>query len=333
LISYNDLEYVANITIGTPSIQQFIIVPDTGSANLWVADSSCQMNVFSDCAKKNLFQSSLSSTYKNDSTPWSIKYGDGSNAHGFLGIDSFTLGGKYENQLRIEGVTFGQATFVKGFAHDPADGVLGLAFSAISVHGVTPPVVAAIQQNLLDAPVFTVYMKSGGAHEGVPGGVVTYGSIDRNNCEPVIGYEPLSSASYWQFRMNGLSIANYSISKRWEAISDTGTSFIGGPRRIVDTLADIASANYDDSNDVYFIDCAAKPPPIEIIIGHNIYTITAHNYIIELAPKTCALAFFGADFGGFGPSWILGNPFIREYCQIHDIGNKRIGFAASKATI
>lgn len=33
---------------------------------------------------------------------------------------------------------------------------------------------------------------------------------------------------------------------------------------------------------------------------------------------------------GFGPTWIFGDPFIRQYCQIYDIGNERIGFALTK---
>lgn len=35
------------------------------------------------------------------------------------------------------------------------------------------------------------------------------------------------------------------------------------------------------------------------------------------------------DGGSFGPTWIFGDPFIRQYCQIYDIGNERIGFAES----
>ncbi|ETN82800.1 hypothetical protein NECAME_07805 [Necator americanus] len=42
VLDYSDYEYVANITIGTPG-QPFVIVPDTGSANLWVPASNCEM--------------------------------------------------------------------------------------------------------------------------------------------------------------------------------------------------------------------------------------------------------------------------------------------------
>ncbi|KAK6035461.1 eukaryotic aspartyl protease [Cooperia oncophora] len=43
----------------------------------------------------------------------------------------------------------------------------------------------------------------------------------------------------------------------------------------------------------------------------------------------CLFAIFPFEFGGFGPSWILGDPFIRQFCNIYDIGQKRMGFAPS----
>ncbi|KIH68019.1 hypothetical protein ANCDUO_01643 [Ancylostoma duodenale] len=40
VISYNDVEYVGEITIGTPA-QTFLVLLNTGTTNLWVPDMSC----------------------------------------------------------------------------------------------------------------------------------------------------------------------------------------------------------------------------------------------------------------------------------------------------
>lgn len=41
----------------------------------------------------------------------------------------------------------------------------------------------------------------------------------------------------------------------------------------------------------------------------------------------CIFAAFESYGIGFNPSWILGDVFIRSYCNIYDFGNNRIGFA------
>ncbi len=44
-------------------------------------------------------------------------------------------------------------------------------------------------------------MKDGGQADGQVGGQITFGALDTTNCGPIIAYEPLSSASYWQFKL------------------------------------------------------------------------------------------------------------------------------------
>lgn len=81
--------------------------------------------------------------------------------------------------------------------------------------------------------------------------------------------------------------------------------------------------------EAYVIDCDATPGPLEVTIGGHDYQIEHYNYIADVGDGTCVMALFPMDFGGFGPSWILGDPFIRQYCNIYDIGNFRMGFAPS----
>ncbi|KAK5983477.1 Eukaryotic aspartyl protease, partial [Trichostrongylus colubriformis] len=240
------------------------------------------------------------------------------------------FGGSNDQQLIVPQTTFGLATHISAdFKDDPTDGILGLAFTSLAADGVVPPLINAINQNLLDQPLFTVWMEHRGSLEGAPGGAFTYGAIDTTNCGPIIAYQPLSSATYFQFKMAAIGMGSYKTSKVYEVISDTGTSFIGGPKAVTDELAKAAGAKYSILEESYTIDCNAKPPTLDVTIGNNVYSIDPVNYIVSAGNNKCLFAIFPFEFGGFGPSWILGDPFIRQFCNIYDIGQQRMGFAPS----
>uniref|UniRef100_F1KVU5 Aspartic protease 6 n=1 Tax=Ascaris suum TaxID=6253 RepID=F1KVU5_ASCSU len=154
---YDDLEYVGNITIGTPPTQLFTVVLDTGSSNFWIPDSSCSSYA---CGFKRRFDSLKSSTYSTDGRTWSAEYGDGSNAYGFYGKDTVTFGDEDDTQLQVPNQVFGQAVFTFGFDEDPLDGILGLGFTYYADNFVPPPVMNAIAQGLLDEPIFTVWLQT-----------------------------------------------------------------------------------------------------------------------------------------------------------------------------
>ncbi|VIO90620.1 Pepsin A precursor, putative [Brugia malayi] len=325
---YDDMEYVANISLGSPIGQQtFLVVLDTGSSNVWIPEVNC---VADDCLQKNRFNSSLSKTYQEDGRTWSILYGDGSNAQGLLGKDYFAFGPTMKDSLVIPNITFGMARKLSGFKDDPVDGIVGLAFASIAVDGVTPPLIAAINQSIMKLPLFTVWLDRRGAKENVFGGVFSYGAIDDLNCDKVIDYEPLSSATFWQFRLRGVKAGQYSITGTWEAISDTGTSLIAGPKSVINQLGAAVKAKYNQNEEMFFLKCDSKPPPVTLIIGSHEYNVQSENYIVMVENNTCIFSFFPMEGNGFGPTWIFGDPFIRQYCQIYDIGNERIGFALAK---
>ncbi|CAJ0582491.1 unnamed protein product, partial [Mesorhabditis spiculigera] len=326
VLDYDDFEYVGNVTIGTPQ-QNFVAVLDTGSSNFWVPATNCD----SSCSGKSKYDSGKSSTFVKNGKSWSIQYGSG-DARGTLAQDTMTFGGIGENQLAIPKTVFGMATHISDdFAQDPTDGILGLAFQSLAVDNVVPPLQNAYSQGILDQPLFSVYLMHRGATEGQAGGIFTYGAIDSTNCDASVTWEKLTSATYWQFRVTKFQVGSYSQTKNYDVISDTGTSLLAGPSSVIAAMAKAIGATYDDWDGIYTLPCNSNLADLQITIGGNVYSLGKVNMLLDSGDgQTCYWGAFPFDMGGFGPSWILGDPFIRQYCNVYDFGQNRIGFAKSK---
>jgi hypothetical protein len=332
-IDYYDDFYLANVTSGTPP-QQFQIVPDTGSSNYWIISSTCNSQACMGYPQsgwtKNRFDSSKSSTFSNQpGTPFSIQYGSGS-CNGNLATDVLAFAGlSYATQV------FGLATSIADvFGYQPIDGIMGLGWPSLAVDNVVPPM-----QNLLPSltmPIFTVWLdRKVSISMGGSGGLITYGAIDATNCDSTWAYVPLTSKSYWQFAVDSFAVGTYTISKSQQVISDTGTSWLGGPQNGINDIIQATGATYDSFNEVYEVPCTKTGlPDIIFTIGGKPYNIPQAEYVLdlELGNGNCAVTAFDFDFGGFGPQWILGDTFIRTFCNVYDIGQGRIGFSKAHHT-
>jgi len=295
------------------------------------------------------FNSSASSSYTPDGRGYRINYA-GASGKGFLGVDTLTLGDDNSTyKLLVPNVTFGQATdlfqfFDSGFAFE---GVIGLGFQPIAMHNVTPPIIAAIQQGLLAEPLFTAFLDESSNNEY--DGVFTFGAVDTNNCQPVQGWVNLSDAGYWQFQMDGVKVpGKYRSTRNVTAISSTGSGLIIGPPLSVARIAYSVGAEYLEGADAYLISCKSTYT-VTLTIGGQDYSLTEKalslgsdadsnsnsnyekeegnnevmNCVFGIAPGDDSLELKGID-------WVLGDPFMRQFCTVYDVGQERIGFAPSK---
>lgn len=332
-LDYYDDFYLGAITLGTPAQTFSNIVLDTGSSNLWIIDAACTSQAckgYPDSGyTKNQFDTTKSSTWKKDGQRFSIQYGSGS-CSGYLGDDVLTFGG-----LTIQDQKFGVATTIaQVFGYQPVDGILGLGWPSLAVDKVVPPMQNLLPQ--LDQPIFTVWLDRKADHipMGESAGLITYGALDAVNCDSNVQYVPLSATTYWQFPIDGFTAGSYSSTKKDQVISDTGTSWIGAPSAAINGVVKATNAQYDFENELYYVPCSQMKtlPDIVFTIGGVKYNVPSVEYVVdlELGQGNCALTFFDMDGGGFGPSWILGDTFIRAWCNVYDIGQKRIGFALAK---
>lgn len=154
LIDINNSQYVGRIQVGSPKKgtpqQEFDVIFDTGSSNLWLNSDSCQSE---GCLVHRRFHPRKSKTYKKLPIEMSVQFGTGS-IEGFLAQDTFTLG-----PVRVHGQTFGQIKRSTGsvFVTGKFDGILGLSFPSLSAHAYTPVFDSIIKQKLLTNNMFSFY--------------------------------------------------------------------------------------------------------------------------------------------------------------------------------
>ncbi|KAM0735580.1 Lysosomal aspartic protease [Formica fusca] len=319
LTNYLDAQYYGIITIGTPP-QNFSILFDTGSSNMWVPSSQCDI-LDLPCYNHKTYDSSKSSTYQPNGASFAIQYGTGS-LTGFLSTDVVNVAG-----LNVQNQTFAEAVNEPGltFVFAQFDGILGMGYPSISVDGVTPVFNNIVQQGLVPEPVFSFYL-SRDPSAGV-GGELILGGIDPSHYDGNITYVPVTKQGYWQFSLDSVLIGNNSVANGSQAIADTGTSLIVGPSDVIDVINENIGA--DDNGNVD-CDSLSKLPNIGFVLSGKTFNLTPNDYILQDTADdgtvTCSSGFQGEE----SDLWILGDVFIGHYYTVFDQGNNQVGFAPSK---
>jgi len=325
---YSDAQYYGPITLGTPD-QNFLVVFDTGSSNLWVPSEQCDWTDWA-CWNHNRYDSSKSSTYIANGTSFSIQYGTGS-MEGFLSTDVMSWGG-----VKIQRQTFAEATAEPGITFVAAqfDGILGMGFQSISVQNVVPPWYNIIAQGLVTQQAFSFYFANDPNAE--VGGELILGGTDNKYYSGGFTYVPLVNQTYWEYKMddflvNGKS-AGYCSGCR--AIADTGTSLIVGPSTYINALNQQLGAIVVKGEGI-FLTCPdeSKLPTITLVLGGKGFPLTPSQYILKVTSEgqtECISGFAGMDIPApVGPLWIVGDTFMETYYTTFDFQNKQVGYATA----
>lgn len=319
--NFLNAQYFSEISLGTPP-QDFKVVLDTGSSNLWVPSTDCNSIA---CYLHSKYDHSSSSTYKSNGSEFEIRYGSGS-LSGYVSQDTFRIG-----DLTVKHQDFAEATSEPGlaFAFGRFDGIMGLGYDTISVNKIVPPFYNMLDQGLLDDPVFAFYL--GDTNNGEES-VATFGGIDKDHFTGKLTKIPLRRKAYWEVDLDAITFGdNTAELENTGAILDTGTSLIALPSTLAELLNKEIGAK-KSFNGQYTVECDKRdglPDLTFTLTGHN-FTIGPFDYILEVQ-GSCISAFMGMDFPEpVGPLAILGDAFLRKWYSVYDLGSSSVGLAKSK---
>ncbi|PCH38253.1 acid protease [Wolfiporia cocos MD-104 SS10] len=325
LSNANEYAYLVPISIGG---QDFNVLLDTGSSDLWVVSSNC---TDTDCQKIHTYNSSEPSPLSLSGESFHLKYLIGS-VTGNVGTDTVTLG-PYEISSQV--LALANSTEGLDLSGTGYSGIMGLNF----------PVEASIPDTsgrTLIENVFASLNESDryfafklGRNE--TGSSFTVGQLDPAyaNATSMLTYSPVSSAgastyNYWKLPLQSLSInsTRFDLSSSHVngastpiAVLDTGTTLILGPTAEVDRFwQSVGEARRTDAG--WQVRCNRA-----VVVGFELGDAgNQKEYVIDPADVNWkeggqdgdwCLGGVQANDGVFSGDWLLGDTFLRNVYVTH----------------
>ncbi|GLB43365.1 putative peptidase A1 family protein [Lyophyllum shimeji] len=323
-----DSSYFGSLAIGTPPVSYNVIL-DTGSADLWLADSNC-----SSCNGVATFNPNSSSSFSSSGSPFSISYGSGQ-ATGYAGSDTVQMAG-----FKVTNQTFGLADQVSsGLLNNPVSGLLGLAFKQIAASGATPFWQALVEGGAWDQPLMAFHLTR---HVGDPssqnleyGGSLTMGGTNNSLYTGDIEWHNLATnPSFWVLSLTSLTTQGNAVSipggrEAYSAI-DTGTTLVGGPSDVIHEFYSKipGSSPGSGSFDGYYTYPCNQHVNATMSFGGKNWPISESDFkLTQLTPSTCLGAFFVLSTGRSAPTWIVGDTFLKNVYSLFRYNPPSVGFA------
>ena len=323
---FQDASYTGSIMAGTPGTMEEVVF-DTGSSNLWVP------NVNPEGCHKHIYDHTKSSTYKANGTEFKIAYGSGP-VSGHFSEDTFSWAG-----LTLKEYTFAEVDDLSGlgqvYAGTPMDGILGLAFSPLSTGGVPVPIDALMSQGQLAEATFAFYL--GGGSNGVKSELL-FGGVDDKHYTGDFTYVNLNAETYWQVKMKDLKVGGNSVYGMFQtenAIVDSGTSLLAGPKKDVEAMMEKIGAQLIPQQGLYIVSCSqmSAAPKVTFTLGGGMgplapgtdFDLSVEDMVLQKQGDECLLGVQESP----APLWILGDVFMRKYYVQFDYAKNRMGFAKS----
>ncbi|EEQ99848.1 toxomepsin 2, putative [Perkinsus marinus ATCC 50983] len=317
---------------------------DTGSGVVWIPGMGSKGV---DCETQHLCFISPGCEATGDATRQvSYSYGSG---RVLLNMTHASLSISGHSEMLVHNFSLGIEVELSVHGYDVAqyDGIFGMAWPALASGGdlFVPKL---YEQGLIPSNLFGMYISRSRSE-------MSLGVIDKAKFNGELQYWKILLEAWWTLDLESVTVgegrshstgsSREAIGDRRLAIVDTGTSLITG--NVDDVIALMllvmeesgAVIEYSPELNFFIFDCEhiLNLPTITFILrGANGETIALPVYGYEYAMMFvdgCILTIQPHLRSGFGPQWILGDPFLRAYYTVYDYDNSRVGFASVKGRI
>mmetsp|Transcript_160709 Transcript_160709/g.308627 ORF Transcript_160709/g.308627 Transcript_160709/m.308627 type:complete len:549 (+) Transcript_160709:77-1723(+) len=321
---------------------QVWVIYDTGSTNIWISSDLCKRGPCTE-AGRNRYNHTVSKTYELPELEnyVNVRFGTG-RVSGPQAMDDFHIG-----LFSVHRQTFAMIEVAEGpvFEEVPFEGIVGLAYPAMSANGAKPFFDTIVEQKALRHNEFAFYF----SRDKPAANAVFWGGVDPTFYKGDISYFPVVDPYYWSLKLKSFSIGNDDLmgvkdvpannsallqkkskapksgkKSGWNgpfAILDTGTTFFTAEaKKYKEVMSRLPSAKCNEVTD-------KSHPPItfrlETAAGKDQdFVLTNRQYMTKTGNGTeakCTTAFMQIDIPPeHGPAMILGEVFLRNFFAVFD---------------
>ncbi|EUD69262.1 hypothetical protein C922_00125 [Plasmodium inui San Antonio 1] len=327
---YMNRQFIGEIWIGSPP-QPFKVLFDTGSTNLWIPSKNCHTKA---CQSKRKYDHRVSKNYKlvQKKNPVEVFFGTGKIQISYVS-DDVHLG-----DITVKNQEFGVASYISDdpFSDMQFDGLFGLGISDDKRRKTL--IYDNIPRGRSKKNVFSIYYPKNIGDDGS----ITFGGYDKKFIQPNenIDWFDVSSRKYWAVKMIGLKIngvfldvCSKNIGGYCEAVIDTGTSSIAGPKDDLILLTRLLNPRRNCHNRELL-------KKFSFLLSdengeQKEYELTPEDYIVNsfrvdpVLKSPCNFAFMPINISSanrylYVPT-ILGQIFLQKYYAIFEKDKMKIG--------
>jgi len=326
-IEANDLGYLATVQMGTPP-QNFEILMDSGSADLWVGAENCQSDAGGGCGTHKFLGPQGSSSFKDTQSPFQVTYGTGK-VSGSIVQDDIVVAG-----LALKAHSFGVATTESvEFSSNttPFDGLMGLAQSTLSQQKTLTPVEAMAKAGLITDAI-TSYKISRSA-DNKNDGEITFGGLDTTkfNAQTLVTVPNVSKVGFWEGAMDAVSVDGTDLGLVGRtSILDTGTTLIIAPAADALAIHQKIQGAKSDGQGGFTVPCTTKAS-VALTFGGTSFAIDPRDIAfqpVDPANPTgdCISGISSGNIGGAN-EWLVGDVFLKNAYFSTDVGKNTLSLA------